>query len=513
MSLGRSKAVALLGLRGHVITVEAHLASGLPAVTLVGLPDTSLSEARDRVRAAVTSCGLTWPAKRATINLSPASLPKSGSSFDLAIAIAVLHAAGLPDGTRAATTVHLGELGLDGHLHPVRGVLPAVAAAVAAGHSTIVVPRANLAEAKLVPGAEVTAADHLAELIQRYGGHAQQPPGESGAQHPEAPPTPVPPPDLAEVVGQDEARLALEVAAAGGHHLFFLGPPGAGKTMLARRLPSLLPDLDDDEAVEVTSVHSLAGTFVADGGLMLRPPFEAPHHTATPPAVIGGGAGLPRPGSASRAHRGVLFLDEAPEFSARVLDTLRQPLEDGELVLHRARGSARYPARFQLALAANPCPCGKASGTGLGCTCTPMARRRYLARLSGPLLDRIDMRITVDAVTRADLALASAPESSNRVADRVAAARQRQHHRLAGTPWRCNAEVPGTWLRKNADGLAADARGDLEDGLDSGRLSLRGMDRVLRLAWTLADLREVSLPGRSEVGQALSLRMPGGRGV
>ncbi|HEY5514904.1 MAG TPA: ATP-binding protein, partial [Pengzhenrongella sp.] len=310
------------------------------------------------------------------------------------------------------------------------------------------------------------------------------------------------------VLGQHQARAALEVAAAGGHHLLMVGPPGTGKTMLAARLPGLLPDLTESEAVEVTAVHSIAGTFDPGGGLMRRPPFEDPHHTATPAAVVGGGSGIPRPGAASRAHRGVLFMDEAPEFSPRVLETLRQPLEHGELVIHRAGGSARYPARFQLVLAANPCPCGKAIGKGLECTCQPMARRRYWARLSGPLLDRVDLQVEVHQASRAEIDGAGRGECSAAVAGRVAAARRVQADRLAGTPWRTNAEVPGHWIR-SVLGADRSLMVDLDRALDRGVLSLRGVDRVLRVAWTLADLAGRTAPGRAEIGQGLLLRTRG----
>ena len=506
MGLGRTAAVSLVGLTGHMIEVEAHLAPSVPGFTLVGLPDASLAEARDRVRAALASSGIPWPQRRITVNLSPASLPKAGSGFDLAIAMATLAGAGLCDPGLVDGVVHLGELGLDGRLHPVRGVLPAVASAVAAGHRRVVVPAANAAEARLVPGADVVGAAHLAEIARRAGADVEVPDvqpvviGERARAVASVP-------DLADVLGQRAARWALEVAAAGGHHLLMVGPPGAGKTMLAARLPGLLPDLDDEAAVEVTAVHSIAGTFQPAGGLLRRPPFEDPHHTATPAAVIGGGSGLPRPGAASRAHRGVLFMDEAPEFSPRVLQTLRQPLEHGELVIHRAGGAARYPARFQLVLAANPCPCGRSVGKGLECTCSPMARRRYFSRLSGPLLDRIDLQVDVLPVTRADRMAADAPEPTAVVAARVRKARDRARRRLAGTGWTTNAEVPGSWLRLHTGGLAA--RRDLERALDSGVLSLRGVDRVLRVAWTLADLAGLQGPGDAEIGQALLLRTRG----
>lgn len=503
MALGRTLAVALIGLRGHVVEVEAHLAPSLPAFTLVGLPDAALAESRDRVRAAVSSSGLAWPQRRITVNLSPATLPKSGSTFDLAIAVAMLAGAEAIEPVRADGVVHLGELGLDGRLRPVRGVLPAVAAAVAAGHPRVVVPRGNLVEARLVPGARVTGADSLAEVAAGYGADVDVPDVVPvGADHAAAPARPDL--DLADVVGQDDARHSLEVAAAGGHHLLMVGPPGTGKTMLAARLPGLLPDLSEADAVEVTAVHSVAGTFDPGEGLLRRPPFEDPHHTATPASVVGGGSGVPRPGAASRAHRGVLFLDEAPEFTTAVLQTLRQPLEHGELVLHRAAGAARYPARFQLVLAANPCPCGKAVGKGLGCTCRAEQRRRYFGKLSGPLLDRVDLQVELGPARPG----AQPGERSAAVGARVATCRAAQAERLAGTPWRTNADVPGAWLRARL-GADRSLMVELDRAVDRGTLSLRGVDRVLRVAWTLADLGGRDAPSRADVGQALLLRTRG----
>ena len=500
--IGRSKAIALAGLSGHVVEVEAHLAASLPAFTIVGLPDASLQESRDRVRAAVTSSALDWPTRRITVNLSPASLPKSGSTTDLAIAVAILAAAGAVEAKRAAGAVYLGELGLDGAVRPVRGVLPAVAAAVAAGLPHVVVPSANAAEARLVDGAQVTAVGSLGELAQLLGNeHAVPAPASVVRTAPEQP-LPFEPPDMTDVRGQETARFALEAAAAGGHHLLMVGPPGAGKTMLAARLPGLLPDLAADDAVAATSVHSLCGTFDPEAGLLRRPPFEAPHHSASAAAIVGGGAMLARPGAISRAHAGVLFLDEAPEFPARVLDTLRQPLESGEVVLHRAHGAARYPARFQLVLAANPCPCGNRGVRGTQCTCSPIVCRRYMGRLSGPLLDRIDIRIDVAPVRRG----APEGESTAAVAERVARARRAARVRLEGTAWTVNSQVGARWLRSNTPPRALERA---QGALDRGVVSARGLDRALRVAWSLADLEGAPVPSAEHVQEALSLRTGG----
>ncbi len=515
MALARTWSVAVVGVEGHVVEVEVDLAPGLPGCTIVGLPDTSLSESRDRVRAAVLNSGERWPQQRITVGLSPATLPKRGSGFDLAMACAVLAAAGVVPTASLEGVVLLGELGLDGRLRGVRGILPAVLTAARAGFTTVIVPRVNADEALLVPGVQVWPITSLAGLLARLRGRPMadeddaQGPGTLASEragHSSEVAERAAQPDLADVIGQPEARRAVEVAAAGGHHLFLTGPPGAGKTMLAARLPGLLPDLDRTEALEVTTVHSVAGALPPGCPLVVRPPFKDPHHTATIAALVGGGSGLARPGAVSLAHRGVLFMDEAPEFAGGVLDALRQPLESGFVTIARAAGVARYPARFILVLAANPCPCASASADPTACTCSSLTRRRYLARLSGPLLDRVDLRIRVRSVSRAEM-FADRPhvEDSPTVAARVVQAQARAAARWQGTPWRRNAEVPGRELRGRW-ALPRGAMADVELAMDAGLLSARGLDRVLRVAWTLADLAARDRPGVDEVGEAITMR-------
>lgn len=507
MRLGRTRCVALHGIEGALVDVEADVTQGLPLFMISGLPDTACRQSPDRIRAAAANSGVPIPNRRLTVNLSPASIPKGGSGFDLPIAIAVLAAAGEIPGALVDSVVHVGELGLDGSIRSVRGVLPMVLAAARHGATQVVVPAGNAGEAVLVPGIEVLAAHRLGDLVARYQaiGKGQPPPdGDAAPASPEPPPASVP--DLSDVVGQDEARMALEIAAAGGHHLFMVGPPGAGKTMLAERLPSLLPPLRPDQALEVTAIHSVLGSLPRSGALVRHAPFVAPHHGASMPSIIGGGSGsVIRPGLISQAHHGVLFLDEAPEFKPAVMQSLRQPIESGEVVVARANMVVRYPARFQLVLAANPCPCGRGFGKGADCSCTPTARRHYAGKLAGPLLDRVDLQLHLNAVSKAALAMPGG-EGSAAVAARVAAARAVQAERLADTPWDLNGSVPGPMMRQGRLRLSRAVTVDIDRALETGGLTLRGYDRVLRLSWTIRDLAGGGTPSRDDVGLALVLR-------
>ncbi|KZS53425.1 YifB family Mg chelatase-like AAA ATPase [Mycobacterium ostraviense] len=500
MALGRAFSVAVCALDGQIVEIEADITSGLPGVHLVGLPDAALQESRDRVRAAVTNCGNSWPLARLTLALSPATLPKMGSVYDLALAAAVLSAQRKNPWHRLEKTVLLGELSLDGRVRAVRGVLPAVLAAKRDGWPTVVVPADNLAEACLVDGIDVRGVHSLGQLRSWLNGSA-------GLGDRVAPAATVEErsADLADVVGQSQARFAVEVAAAGGHHVMLTGPPGVGKTMLAQRLPGLLPPLSDSESLEVTAIHSVAGLLSGNTPLITRPPFVAPHHSSSVAALVGGGSGMARPGAVSRAHRGVLFLDECAEISVSALEALRTPLEDGEIRLARRDGVACYPARFQLVLAANPCPCAPADPAD--CICAATVKRRYLGKLSGPLLDRVDLRVQMHPV-RAGAMSAVDGEPTSQVRRRVASARDAAAQRWRPHGFATNAEVSGPLLRRKfRPGNAA--MEPLRKALDRGLVSIRGGDRTLRVAWSLADLAGRVSPSLEDVATALSFRQPG----
>ena len=497
MALGRAFSVAVRGLDGTIVEIEADVTPGLPGVHLVGLPDAALQESRDRVRAAVINCGNSWPMSRLTLALSPATLPKTGSLYDIALACAVMSAGRKKPWHRLEKTVLLGELALDGRVRPVHGVLPAVLAAKEQGWPAVVVPTGNLAEASLVDGIEVHGVGTLHQLQQWLDSGTG---AEARTDNPAPDPAPVA--DLADIVGQSQARFAVEVAAAGAHHLMLTGPPGVGKTMLAQRLPGLLPDLTDAEALEVTAIHSVAGLLSSRTPLVTRPPFIAPHHSSSVAALVGGGSGLARPGAISRAHRGVLFLDECAEIRLSALEALRTPLEDGEVRLARRDGVARYPARFQLVMAANPCPCARTDPRD--CICSSLDRRRYLGKLSGPLLDRVDLRVYLHTV-RAGAFAAEAAESSSAVRARVAQARAAAAERWCSYGFSTNAEVTGVVLRRRFR-LDAAVMAPLKAALERGLLSIRGVDRSLRVAWTLCDLAGRTAPNLDDVTTALSFR-------
>ncbi len=510
MGLAQSWSIALVGLEGHLVEVEADIANGLPKTTLIGLPDAALSEARDRVRAAIGNSGHGFPNRKLTVGLSPATLPKAGSHYDVAIACAVLAAdEAIPAGPVREIAM-VGELGLDGRVREVRGVLAMTLAAANAGFAHMVVPELNAGEARLVPGITVIGVRSLRQVLAIATGEPlpdEPVPVAEPRLTPESLTKTVPNVDLADVIGQEDGRHAIEVAAAGGHHLYLHGPPGAGKTMLAERLPGLLPRLGTEDSLEVSTVHSLAGLLTGDAELVSRPPYIAPHHTASLASLVGGGSGMPKPGAISCAHRGVLFIDEAAEMHPLTLDTLRQPLESGFIEVHRSLATAKFPARFLLVLAANPCPCGQADTPRGKCECPRDLIRRYQNRISAPLRDRIDISRQILPMTsfKLDRSELRSVEDTATVAARVAAARDRQAFRYAGQDWRLNSEVPGPVLRRDLR-LDGEAYALLENEYALGRLTARGIDRVLRVAWTLADLAGVDQPDYRLVEAANQLR-------